>query len=254
MSKKNESLPREEYIEFFVDARNSGEFELTFDNDLDISNVKNLIQGTAKHVRSYHGKNKKRPLAIMSGGEKLSFSQEEFIFENYDKIFFIDTNDDSFKGKKSCCTAIYEVNEFKEILKNPAIDKVCLKFLRAFYLLDVKDHIPGEKIGWHLFLEGFKTKFHGAKTLLITDHALSEHDDMNNRKKPYYLDFYLPENLKLGYAKSDKATSFVEKVMRDVDKSSNKIKVDFKQKNENKSFVIRTLNYDNNFRGFVEII
>jgi hypothetical protein len=255
--KKSKPLPRDEWVQCITRPNEKGEIEFTFDDFGDLHSVSNMEPDSASHSRSYRGLNREKQLSLINGGNALSFSQERFLCENYERIYFIDTNDSKFNDKKSCCTAVYELKRHKEALLNPTgIDRVYIKYLIGYYQIEVSESISGEKIGWHLFLEATRKFFesfpNGTKILLVTDHELGEHRNINSRKKPYYLDFYLPSNVELGYAKSDKSGSFLEFAMRKTDQMSNIIKEDFK-KYENSKLIIQTLNYDSNFRGFATI-
>lgn len=256
--KKNKPLPRDEWVQCITRPNENGEIEFTFDEFGDLHCISNMEQNSASHSRSYKGLNREKQLSLMDGGNTLSFSQEKFLCENYDRIYFIDTNDSKFHGKKSCCTAVYELKKHKEALLNPSgISRVYIEYLIGYYQIEVSESVAGEKIGWHLFLEATRKFFEsfpdGSKILVVTDHDLGEHKKINSRKKPYYLDFYLPKNVEFGYAKSDKNGSFLEFAMKKTDEMSNIIKDDFK-KHEQSKLIIQSLNYDNNFRGFATIM
>lgn len=259
MSKKNNKpLPRDEMVQCITRPNEKGEIEFTLDEFGDIQYISNMEPDSASHSRSYKGLNREKQLSLMNSGNKLSFSQEKFLCENYERIYFIDTNDSKFHGKKSCSTAVYELKNHKEALLNQSgISRVCIEYLIGYYQIEVSESVSGEKIGWHLFLESTRKFFESfpneAKILVVTDHDLGEHKKINSREKPYYLNFYLPKNVEFGYAKSDKSGSFLEFAMKKTDQMSNIIKDNFK-KNEQSKLNIRSLNYDNNFRGFATII
>lgn len=259
MSKKmNKALPRDEWVQCITRPNENGVIEFTLDEFGDIHSISNMEPNSASHSRSYKGLHREKQLSLMGGGNTLSFSQEKFLCENYERIYFIDTNDSTFHGKKSCCTAVYELKKHKEALLNPSgIGRVCIDFLIGYYQIEVSELVSGEKIGWHLFLEATRKFFEsfpdGSKILVFTDHELGEHKKINSRKIPYYLDFYLPQNVEFGYAKSDKSGSFLEFAMKITDQMSNIIKDDFK-KYEQSKLLIKSLNYDNNFRGFATIM
>ena len=255
--KKSKPLSRDEWVQCIARPNEKGEIEFTIDEFGDLHSISNMEPDSASHSRSYKGLNREKQLSLINGGNSLSFSQEKFLCENYERIYFIDTNDSKFHGRKSCCTAVYELKQHKEALLNPTgIGRVYIEYLIGYYQIEVSDSISGEKIGWHLFLEATRKFFEsfpdGTKILLVTDHDLDKHKRINSREKPYYLDFYLPKNVEFGYAKSDKSGSFLELAMKETDQMSNAIKDDLK-KYENSKLIIQTLNYDNNFRGFATI-
>ncbi|MCL1079680.1 hypothetical protein D5R81_19705 [Parashewanella spongiae] len=257
MSKKNKILPRKEWLEFVTETDCNGELNINYsiDGSGDINSINNLKDSFLTHFRSYQGENKEKKLSVISSGEKPSLSQERFSFENFDKIYFIDTNDSTFRGQKSCSTAVYELLYFKDALATLG-GKLCFKFLVGFYQFDVLEVAKGERIGWHLFIENSRILLDAIESkkdiLLVTDHELGLHEKINNREIPYYLDFFLPKNVTLGYAKADKAGSVLESGMKVADKMSNKIKEDF-HKYSSKRLKIQTLKYDNNFKGYIEV-
>ncbi len=253
--KKNEPLPRDEYVQFTVDARESGKIEITLNEDGDIDKVLDMEAGSAIHDKSYQGKNKPRKLSLITGGDNPSFHLETFMFNNYERIYFIDTNNSIFRKKKSCCTAVFELINFKDVLRNRK-GRVTIEFLIGYYLFEVSEKVCSEKIGWHLFIESTK-KFitslpEGKKAILITDHELGNLDSINKKKKPYYKEFYLPKNLILGYAKADKGSSLIERGVKVADKKSNELK-DYIRKKENEPLILMKLKDENNYRGFITI-
>ena len=257
MTKKNIKSPREEWIEFEMTSDENCQVSIDYSVDSlgDLIKIYNLSDKPVKHVRSYKGKNKEKPLSAIGSGERLSFNQERFAFENFERIYFIDTNDSMFRNKKSCATAVYELLYFKDALVNLQ-GRLCFKFLIGYYQFDVLEVAKGERIGWHLFIEStrqFFEKFESDKNiLLVTDHELGLHDKINSLEMPYYLNFYLPKNVKLGFAKADKSGSVLELGMKNADKMSNVIKKDF-VKYLSKTLKINTLNYDNSFKGYVSV-
>lgn len=257
MSRKNEEYPREEWIEFITETNQNGEIELNFSIDKlgDLSDINNMKDGSFKHTRSYKGEVREKKLSVIGSGETPSFNQERFAFENFERIYFIDTNDSIFRGNKSCSTAVYELFQFKNALEK-CEGGLNLKFLVGYYQFDVLEEAKGEIIGWHLFIESTRKFFESIgdtkKVLVVTDHELGLHENINSQELPYYLDFYLPRNVTLGFAKADKSGSVLELGMKNADKMSNIIKKDF-DKYENVTLKIQTLTYDNNFKGYAVV-
>lgn len=256
--KKSKRIPRDEYIGGIIDTRKTGEIRVSMDSNGDNVVFHNMEENSGFHTISYKGKNKERVLSHIQGSNSLSFSQEELIFKNYERVYFIDTNDSLFHGKKSGCTAVFELHGHKQALLSPTgRGKVLIKFLVGYYLFEVSDDVAAEKIGWHLFLESTKNfiaKFgENKKALLITDHALGDHRKINNRSMAYYKDYYLPKNIELGYAKADKGESFAEKGLKQADKMANVIKESFKSQ-ENKRLLIKVPKDEPNYHGFIQIL
>ncbi|WP_432452352.1 hypothetical protein ACRRS0_15140 [Agarivorans sp. QJM3NY_29] len=257
MSNKKKEYPREEWIEFITETNQNGEIELNYSIDKfgDLSGIDNLKDSPFKHIRSYKGESREKKLSVIGSGETPSFNQERFAFENFERIYFIDTNDSIFRGNKSCSTAVYELFYFKNALEK-CQGNLNLKFLVGYYQFDVLEEAKGERIGWHLFIESTRKYFESIgddkQVLVVTDHELGLHENINSRESAYYLDFYLPRNVTLGFAKADKSGSVLEIGMKNADRMSNIIKKDF-AKYENVTLKIQKLNYDNNFRGYAVV-
>ena len=120
----------------------------------------------------------------------------------YDYIFAIDTNTKEIKDLAIHCSAIIQV-----VSRQIDGDWVSIHdFIGAFVFINSK--VSAEKVGWYYTInyviarnEGIPS---GKKVLLLTDHDLGMHKEINNRNIDIVPNLKIPNGFYLGYATSDR--------------------------------------------------
>jgi len=138
----------------------------------------------------------------------------------YDYIFAIDTNTKEVDGRAIHCSAIFQV-----VSRRFDGGWISLHdFIGAFVFFNSK--IPAEKVGWFQVIDYLlcnKGIPSGKKVLLLTDHDLDKHVDINNRKIDLVPNLKIPEGFYLGYATSDRQDDLSNDLIRLCDKMSTEI-------------------------------
>ncbi|WP_305967373.1 hypothetical protein [Marinobacter salsuginis] len=152
------------------------------------------------------------------------------IVSNYDVITCADTNRFLFKNKEVCvCASVRSTSEIYDLVENAKFES--LEFSVFF---DVKGEINPETIGWHLLITEIFPKYPdlaGKKICLVVDSDLGLLDEINRREKPYYDNFFLPENVDLAYASSDSSGNALNSLIKMCDRISNEICEDVEKGN-----------------------
>ena len=90
--------------------------------------------------------------------------------------------------------------------------------------LFINPTIEAEKVGWYYFIASILSKYNseltGKKVLLVTDHDLSKHDDINRQNVDIVPGRKIPNGFSLGYASSDRLDIPYNELVRYCDKVS----------------------------------
>lgn len=224
MSKRSKTKkPREEVIEFYTDSFNE-DIELQYNPFDETLSVKNVDVYNAKMETTYikiSGK-EKRTNSTPIDSKNLTFNCRNALHENYDLLIAVDTNTMNIDNQSVSITMSY-------FLEKPLryYDKQ-IPFLpgSCYLFIDILDNINPEKLGWHTIIsnninQNIASNF---KVGLIVDCDLGLHDSINNRKTPYFENFYLPSNIQLIYASSDSTTdSLQNQMLSHYDKFASKV-------------------------------
>lgn len=137
----------------------------------------------------FKGKNKSRTVCTIFD----SYKEKEInlYLKSFRYFYVVDTNtkdEINFTG-----ISIYEHQDEKNI-------KCIYKTISAH-----KSKLDKEKIGWAIALRYILHNDIKEKVLLITDAHLSELEGINNRKTTMFEKFYLPDNITMMYASSQKS-------------------------------------------------
>lgn len=148
-------------------------------------------------------------------------------FGRYDFVVVTDTNTDEINGEfVSVSTAIV----FKVI---PISKNELHALFRRAGKASVFKGVPGgeaEKISWVRFASEIQKNaeywVNGGlpQVAMVTDHERDSHKGINSGKTPINGDTYLPDNIKLVYAKADsRKDTLLNKLIRDCDKAAGKL-------------------------------
>lgn len=221
MAKKDQKKPREEVIEFYADTIYEN-IELTYDHINDSISLKNATTSNARIETVYKkasGK-EKRTNSTPINSTSLSFKHYKGLLENFDLLVAIDTNTKSLNNQNISLTMSCYLENPLPITNNRIMQG-------AHYLfININDGLNPEKLGWHTIISNhinmdIAKKF---RIGIIVDSDLASHNSINERKAPYFDNFYLPDNMQLVYASSDSTTdSIVNQMIRFSDKYANAV-------------------------------
>ena len=139
------------------------------------------------------------------------------LFDYYDYIFVMDTNNKPLNSEKVC------IGMVGQLLKDTSSGQIALRKLcnYSFKLPDKSDVNP-EIITWCKFIELLQTKAGTDKRIaLIVDSELSELPKYN-RGEPILEDFILPRNMTFIYASADKNDTVLNWAIKQCDSAASK--------------------------------
>ena len=181
--------------------------------------------------------------------EKAYLNQFDNLKSNFDYLFAVDTNTFNKNGKRTSfsvsCFFPKPLSMYKNIF-HP------LPFI-GFMITEVKPKVNPERIGWYLLMGCIvNNRAYDLRRRIgvIVDSELDSLKRINNREEPYYLNYYLPQNIKLLYA-SDKGKDYLMNTMlSSCHKAANQI-IQFYRRNEVNWYCRE--NGDCNFKGYRRI-
>ena len=157
-----------------------------------------------------------------SVGNLAHLSEYEQVKEQFDVLGAIDTNTLIVEDSKLSPGCVYWTPEG---IGSPG--QTCFfERVGTFALLNVREGVNPEVIGWHCFLSQMWPKMKPASSSrlgLITDSELGRHDSYNDRRLPYYANYQLPMNVRILYASSDACGGLANKAIRTCDETSKKL-------------------------------
>jgi hypothetical protein len=122
----------------------------------------------------------------------------------------------------------------------------------GFVIFEVSPNVNPECIGWHLLIDCIvkNQAYHLRHRIgIVVDSELGNLKSINSREQPYYLSYYIPENIQLLYA-SDKGKDLTNMMLSACHKIANKV---MKFYREHDIVLHCHKNGDCNFRGFRRI-
>lgn len=121
----------------------------------------------------------------------------ELAYDMYDDVVAIDTNRKTIDGKVyvAGCYLSHKEEKWQSFFHQEDIDKP-------------------ESAAWAQVIQKLANEKPGKTILVIVDSDLGSLDDYNSRKKPFWLDTYLPENFKFGYASADKSDTAFNRMIK----------------------------------------
>jgi len=139
----------------------------------------------------------------------------------YDYIFAIDTNTKEIRERVIHCSAVFQVVSRRFNGGWMSLHD----FIGAFVFSDAK--LSAEKVGWFHIIDYFMARNKGfpseKKMLLLTDHDLGKHIEINNRNIDFVPNLKIPKGCYLGYATSDRQDDLSNDLIRLCDRVSTEI-------------------------------
>ena len=124
----------------------------------------------------------------------------------FDHLLAVDTNRGQILGKPAAIASVFALP--KPLNTFAPEDGIFL--INTFVIVNPRDGINPETIGWHLALSQHiaPSKFGAANRVgLVVDSELGKLPRMNQRKEPYYRNFLVPKNVQFVYASSDASSN-----------------------------------------------
>jgi len=128
------------------------------------------------------------------------------------KLIAIDTNTKYICGRKVSVTCAY----FADLNLRTATGAIPIEPLCAYAILEASPEVNVERIGWNLVLKShvnLNSISASNQVGIVIDSDLSDLQDLNSRKKPYYEDNALPDGCFLLFASSDASTEHIPSEM-----------------------------------------
>ncbi|WP_156803869.1 hypothetical protein [Alishewanella aestuarii] len=152
--------------------------------------------------RSYQ-RNSGKPKVLTSMAARsnnASFDPDKFLQNNYDYAISIDTNTKQYKGHKiSICTCYHVPKRLSAYGSD-----IPFSHLVSYVILSPIDGVNPEQIGWSLVIENnIRPAKNPSRIAVIVDSEKDALPNYNLREKPYFAEYYLPDNTTMHYA-SDK--------------------------------------------------
>lgn len=138
---------------------------------------------------------------------------------DFDLIFAIDTNTKKVNGDSLSISSVFQCNG-KFVAKRLRFR--CINIATILFKNSPSD--KPEKYSWTKLIKMITSRkqFHKLKIAIITDHDRDMHRMYNNNEIPIYGDIYMPVNITLLYAASDKGTgNIMNSLLIESDKESN---------------------------------
>ena len=124
------------------------------------------------------------------------------------KLIAIDTNTKHICGRKVSVTCAY----FSDLSFRTSAGAVPIEPLCAYAILDAAPEVNVERIGWNLVLKNHVNlgSINASNQVgIVIDSALSDLQDLNSRKTPYYEGSFLPDGFFFLFASSDASTDHI---------------------------------------------
>lgn len=175
------------------------------------SKSKETIAETENYItRGYFGDKRFKTIYQIPINKKSCPSCELEIFQIFNSIIAIDTNRLSVRNKPFYLGVAFQ---FKYLNDS---EMPIQPYLIKLFDLDINTERP-ENCNWYRLIDFIKNhKIYNSKQKigLIVDSDLGEIVNYNNRLKPIYKDYFLPDNFTLIYATSDKKDSLLNLMIK----------------------------------------
>lgn len=142
---------------------------------------------------------------------------------SFDQIIAVDTNTKKF-GSNIISASVVLCCRIKE--RNIIERTIDVKQKGIVLFRDCPQQINEEKVSWLTVINSISNIYENRnrRYALITDHDLGNHDLYNNGRKPIWREFYLPNNIRLVYARSDgPQENLLTFMIKEADKRANSI-------------------------------
>jgi len=173
------------------------------------------IIGEAIFVHSHSRENKSSKVILQGKADKEFIMDPNAVFRKFDHAFAVDTNTNlrDFDKNIISMSGVIDIEITQEALK-------CIP-ITTFEFWDAE--IEPELLGWYLSIQAIQDseRLRTKKIALVVDSSLGDLEKYNEREKPLYGDFLLPENITLIYASADKMSSIANKLIKLADRMAN---------------------------------
>ena len=151
---------------------------------------------------------------------KVTLDINKSLATDFDYIFAIDTNTNKLDNDSISISSIFQCNA--NIIGNRVkcrwhkIINICFKNTSSK---------ESERIGWAKLVKfiASNNKYDDLRIAIITDHDRNRHAMYKNRELPIFGDIYLPSNITIIYAASDKGSgNIMNKLLVDCDNDANR--------------------------------
>lgn len=243
MAKKSKKKERNKVLSFQVVSDSDGRI-LIDRNKLGAFISPNFSHGhvvTESYIRD-NGRKKKVSQIFLP--ESSAFCEiERNIVTQFDRIIAIDTNTIQTNNfHLSVCCAAFSTTKLYDMVKEAKYELApCSVFSSRNRLVNP------ERIGWHIFLTRILPRLgisKDEKICFVVDSELDNHSSYNVNEKPYFKNYFLPSNIYMAYASSDKTDNSINKAVKFCDSSATQVANQMKAENLD-ALLNRKMNYVN---------
>ena len=207
--KKNHSKPRATSLRWKTDGVVSN-ISVTIDPLSGTVSPSSVEPGSVFSVVSYDRQSGKEKVLVSAPAtvDAPAFDLDLQISLRSSKLIAIDTNTKHICGRKVSVTCAY----FSDLSFRTAAGATPIEPLCAYAILDSAPGVNAERIGWNLVLKNHINLGSISATDqvgIVIDSELSDLQDLNSRKKPYYESNFLPDGSFFIFASSDASTDHI---------------------------------------------
>tara|TARA_R110000751_G_scaffold273784_1_gene374565 strand:+ start:1069 stop:1863 length:795 start_codon:yes stop_codon:yes gene_type:complete len=217
-------IPRDDYV-YGITKDIVSSLTLTVDPVAGSFSIAEIDPTTITRKITYKREDKDDKVIYSAPADDFSLFLDHFeqLKTKFDYLLAVDTNTDKktfFQdGYALSAASIYCIIEPIQTLTN----QIPYKHLASYVILDTNIEAKHESLGWHLLIKHhIQTPFLRSQRIgIIVDSELGKHLDINSRQTPYHADFFLPPNVSLIYASSDKPEIFANNMIKHCDTAAN---------------------------------
>lgn len=227
---KNKKIPRENILQYKAKSDSAG--TITIDKTESGAITSEHFSSGSTVTASYKRKSgkPKRTAEVYLHGKDFYLEIDRNIVNQYDYIIAIDTNTVSVSDYNlSVCSSAYTTTKLYDGAKKADFD------LAPFIAFASRGSISNpERICWHIFITQILPTLNienTAKICFVVDSELEHHAAYNSQKKPYFKSHFLPDQIKISYASSEKPDWSINKIMKFCDQSSSEVINQLKNEN-----------------------
>lgn len=174
-----------------------------YDPQTDQLEIEGAETGSTRTERSYiRETGKPKVVASIPSDGKSAFAAKDALL-SYDWVVAADTNSKSLFGKRcGVCVSYFTPTSPAQCDKKVGVP---FRVLAAYLIVDIREGVNPERIGWHLTLSRHLGALipQSQRIALVVDSELGLHRDINARTIGYYRDVILPPQVSISYSSSD---------------------------------------------------
>ena len=232
LHKRLQTMARSDTLAFTVISDENGQAHVDFSGPQVLVNGRPVQD--VKVVRSYARSGKKDKIissinygsnAPKTTGYMSQWSPANVVVDRFDSLIAVDTNTKFINGVWTSVTAAWVIEpEWKKSIQQGRLN---MSLLSCFMELHAEPPVDTEGRGWYTTLHFGLDQQHATITPqsigLIVDSKLGDHDRINARTLGYFSNHMLPPSFNLVYASDAAADSFLNKMIRQCDKTASDI-------------------------------